>query len=89
MHTDKPHEKKLAGDGNPKAGHTDTVTVPATTTKDKEFATLAARYARAGHSLVRGGDGSAFYFAMRLGHIMPFANLDDARRFLAQIGGQA
>lgn len=89
MHTDKPQEKKPTGDGNPTAGHTDTGTVAATADADKEFATLAARYALAGHSLVRGGDRSASYYAMRWGHIKPLANLDEARRFLAQIGGRA
>lgn len=89
MHTDKPQEKKPTGDGHPTAGHTDIDTVPAAPTADKEFATLAARYALAGHSLVRGSDGSASYYAMRWGLIKPLADLDEARRFLVQIGGQA
>lgn len=89
MHTDMPQMKKPTGDGNPTAGHTDTKTLPATTTKDKEFATLAARYALAGHSLVRCSDGSASYYAMPWGHIKPLADLDQACRLLAQIVGQA
>lgn len=88
MHTDKPREKMPAGDANPTAGHTDTLTVPATTTADKEFATLAARYALAGHFLVRCGDGSASYWAMGWGFIKPLPDLDEARRFLTQIGGR-
>ena len=53
---------------------------------DKAFATLAAEFALAGHALMRNERGSLF--AMRWGQIKPLADLGEAKRFLAQIGGR-
>jgi hypothetical protein len=55
----------------------------------KAFSTLQARFAIAGHSLYRTAapDGSIAYLATRWGMIRELAPLEDAERFLAQIGG--
>ena len=53
----------------------------------KEFATLAASFAMAGHSLVRASDGSLL--AVRWGMFKPLADLGEALHFLRQIGGAA
>lgn len=57
----------------------------------KEFATLAASFALAGHTLHRTNhdDGPVSYYAQRWGLVRNLASLEDARRFLAQIGGAA
>lgn len=58
---------------------------------DKRFATLAAKFALAGHGLIRNapGDGQAPYVAMRWGLMKPLPDLDAAEAFLRQIGGDA
>lgn len=58
---------------------------------DKEFASLAAQFALAGHALIRNepGDGLAPFVATRWGWIRPLASLDEARDFLRKIGGAA
>ena len=89
MHTD---EKMPAGDGNPTAGHTDAAIVaptgPSVFLSDKEFATLQAQFAIHGHTLHRdGGDGAGGLYVERWGLVRALATADDARRFLAQIGG--
>ncbi|MNW02234.1 hypothetical protein D3C71_1979870 [compost metagenome] len=50
---------------------------------------MAAQFAQAGHSLVRGNpaDGAAAFYAMRWGLMKVLPTLDAARAFLAQIGG--
>lgn len=55
----------------------------------KAFASLAARFALAGHTLTRSNpaDGAVMYFAGRWGVHRALHDLDDAARFLAQIGG--
>ncbi|MFT4195004.1 hypothetical protein [Ottowia sp.] len=57
----------------------------------KRFATLAARYALAGHGLIRTypTDKGAPYIAMRWGFLRPLASLDAVEEFLNLIGGQA
>lgn len=56
----------------------------------KRFATLAARFALAGFGLIRNdpAPGLAPYCAARWGWIRPLHSLDDAERFLKQIGGR-
>lgn len=90
MLTDK---KKPAGDWHPTAGDTDPAMVlrgdEPTTPSDKEFRTLQAQYALRGHTLRRGrDDGAGGLYVARWGLIRELADLEDARRFLAQIGGQ-
>lgn len=60
------------------------------TDDDKQFATLAAEFALAGHALVRGAatDNSTPFYVMRWGWIKPLKSLDEARSFLKQIGGK-
>ena len=89
MHTGTTQSKKPTGDGNPTAGHTDSQTVPDAAGIDKMFATLAARFALAGHTLTRGNpaDGAAMYYAGRWGLSRALPNLQAAAHFLAQIGG--
>jgi hypothetical protein len=60
-----------------------------TTPEEKRFATLAARYALAGHALIRSNpqDGHVSFYCTQWGFIKPLANLDAAERFLSQIGG--
>ena len=55
----------------------------------KQFATLAAQFALAGHALVRAqpGDGQAPYYGTRWGWLKPFHNLDEAQAFLEKIRG--
>ncbi|MGJ7493431.1 hypothetical protein ACSFA8_00015 [Variovorax sp. RT4R15] len=57
--------------------------------EQKQFATLAAQYALAGHALIRGNpaEGAAAYIAMRWGMMKVLPTLDAAHAFLIQIGG--
>ncbi|GEM_PF-918438 len=59
-------------------------------TEDKRFATLAAQYALAGHSLVRAqpGGGQSPYYCARWGWIRPVHSLDHAEQLLEQITGK-
>nr|WP_145545770.1 hypothetical protein [Variovorax boronicumulans] len=59
------------------------------TSADKAFADLRARFALAGHELHRtdGENGHVRYIASRWGHCRSLMTLDEARAFLAQIGG--
>ena len=58
---------------------------------DKDFKTLQAKFAMRGHQLVRSNpaDGPVSLYAERSGMVRYLPTLDDARRFLAQIGGAA
>ncbi len=58
-------------------------------TPEKSFATLAARFALAGHTLTRSNptDGAVIYYASRWGYARAFNNLETAANFLTQIGG--
>ncbi len=60
-------------------------------TPDKTFATLAARFALAGHTLTRSNpiDGAVIYYASRWGYTRAFHDLQTAANFLTQIGGAA
>ncbi|HXE23001.1 MAG TPA: hypothetical protein VN617_11810 [Rhodoferax sp.] len=89
MHTDK---EMPTGDGNPTAGHTDSVIIGAaekTGNPEKSFATLRAQYAMRGHSLHRTdpSDGAVTYWAERWGLVRYLPTLHDAALFLTQIGG--
>lgn len=55
----------------------------------KRFKTLQARFALAGHALVRtaAGEAASPFYAVRRGWLKPLTSLDEAERFLAQIGG--
>ena len=55
----------------------------------KAFASLAARFALAGHTLTRSNpaDGAAMYHAGRWGLSRALPDLQAAAHFLAQIGG--
>ena len=57
----------------------------------KAFATLAARFALAGHTLTRSdpADGAVLYYAGRWGLSRALHDLDAAAQFLTQIGGAA
>jgi hypothetical protein len=56
---------------------------------DKAYATLAARYALAGHALVRSdrADGPISYYATRWGSVKVLRDLQAAADFLVQITG--
>lgn len=58
---------------------------------EKQFATLRAQFAMQGHTLHRtsSDDGPVSYLAERWGLVRSLPTLDDARRFLVQIGGAA
>ena len=92
MHTDTTPKEKPTGGSNPTAGYTDTRTVPNTADIGKQFATLQAKFALKGHTLHQSGNGDspgpASYLAERWGLTRYLPTLDDARRFLAQIGGR-
>jgi len=57
----------------------------------KAFATLAARFALAGHTLTSSNpaDCAVIYYAGRWGMSRALANLDAAAHFLTQLGGAA
>jgi hypothetical protein len=77
-------EKKPTGSFNFTAGGTDTTMVLDTTDTGKAFASLAARFALAGHTLTLGSpaDGAVIYYVGRWG-----LDLQAVAPFLAQIGG--
>lgn len=56
---------------------------------EKQYATLRAQFDFHGHSLHRTSptDGPVSYYAERWGLVRYLPTLDDARRFLVQIGG--
>ena len=64
---------------------------PTAVHEGKAFATLAARFALAGHTLTRinPADGGAMYYAGRWGLSRALPDLQAAVHFLAQIGGGA
>lgn len=84
--------KKAAGASNTNGLHTDTngTDFPTPDAQGKEFATLAAGFALAGHALHRSDpkDGTVTYWAERWGLVRYLPTIDAARRFLEQIGGR-
>ena len=62
------------------------------TTTDKQFATLKAKFALLGHTLqasTRVDDGRVTYTVSRWGQSRCFTSTHDVQAFLAQIGGAA
>jgi hypothetical protein len=53
---------------------------------NEAFTTLASQFTPTGHALHCIEHSNTFY-AERWGHVRDFATLDDARKFLVQIGG--
>lgn len=93
MHTNTPIEK-APGTCDSEGLRTDTNNDLDFLTGQREgkaFASLAARFALAGHTLTRSNpaDGAVMYFAGRWGLHRALDDLDAAARFLAQIGGGA
>ena len=70
---------------------TDNLDFPTEQREGKAFASLAARFAVAGHTLTRSNpaDGAAMYYAGRWGLSRALPDLQAAAHFLAQIGGGA
>ena len=68
---------------------TDDVNFPTGQREGKAFATLAARFALAGHTLTHSNpaDGAVMYYAGRWGFSRALQDLDAAAQFLTQIGG--
>ena len=68
---------------------TDKLNFPTGQVEGKAFASLAARFALAGHTLTRSNpaDGAAMYYAGRWGLSRALPDLQAAAHFLAQIGG--
>ena len=62
---------------------------PTAANEGKPFASLAARFALAGHTLTRSNpaDGAAVYYARRWGLSRALPDLQAAAHFLVQIGG--
>jgi hypothetical protein len=62
---------------------------PTSERQHKAFSTLAAGFALKGYSLQRtdADDGPVTYFTTRWGLVQCLHSLDDAQRYLAQIGG--
>jgi len=90
MHTDT-ESKKPTGSANYPAGHTDLVILPTDADAGKAFATLAARFALAGHTLTRctSPDGAVMYYAGRWGMSRALPDLQAAAQLLTHIGGAA
>ena len=91
MHTNTPI-KKAPGTCDSKGLGTDTTNdldFPTGQREGKAFASLAARFALAGHTLTRSNpaDGAVIYFAGRWGVHRALDDLDAAARFLVQVGG--
>ena len=70
-------------------GTTNNLDFPTGQREGKAFATLAARFALAGHTLTRSNpaDGAVMYYAGRWGLHRALPDLDTAAQFLMQIGG--
>jgi hypothetical protein len=91
MHTDIQQNKKPTGSANYPAGNTDAPILQSDADTGKAFATLAARYALAGHTLTRcsSPDGAVMYYAGRWGMSRALPDLQSAAQLLIQIGGPA
>ena len=70
---------------------TNNLNFPTGQREGKAFATLAARFALAGHTLTRStpADSAEMYYAGRWGLCRALHDLDAASQFLTQIGGAA
>ena len=84
--------KEKAHGYDPVSFQTDTtndLNFPTGQREGKAFASLAARFALAGHTLTRSdpADGAVLYYAGRWGLSRALHDLDAAAQFLTQIGG--
>ena len=90
MHS--PTQEKAPSACDAEGLHADTIdaNLPTIDTQGKAFATLAARYAMAGHTLHRSdpSDGAVTYWAERWGLVRYLPTIDAVRQFLEQIGGR-
>jgi hypothetical protein len=88
MHTDHAPKEMPTGCANYPAGHRDNTLVPNLPDAEKAFATLIARFALAGHALNRTdlANGPVSHYAECWYSLRYLSSLDDALRFLAQIG---
>ena len=68
---------------------TNDLNFPTSERQGKAFSTLVAGFASKGYSLQRtdADDGPVTYFTTRWGLVRCLHSLDDAQRYLAQIGG--
>ena len=86
------NNKKASGAINTEGLPTNThgANFPTPDAQCKEFKTLAAGFALAGHTLRRSDpkDGALSYWAERWGLVRYLPTIDAARRFLDQIGGR-
>ncbi len=92
MHYTTTHEKAHGCD--PVGFQNDTTNgadFPTAAHEGKAFATLAARFALTGHTLIRSNpaDGATMYYAGRWGLSRALPDLQAAAQFLMQIGGGA
>ena len=86
------HEKSPGTcDSNGLAADTTGADFPTAAHDGKAFASLAARFALAGHTLSRSNpaDGAGLYYAARWGMSRALPDLQAAAHFLVQIGGGA
>ncbi len=88
-----PNSECPAATGQNAAKSTDTQSIPPAcflSNQEKQFTTLRAQFALTGHALDRARDagGIETYLSERWGQVRYLPTLDDARRFLAQIGGR-
>lgn len=86
-----PTKEMPTGDGNPTAGGANNGNdCPTGQRPCKAFETLRAAFALRGHAFfkVDHKDGPATYWAERWGLVRYLPTIDDARRFLEQIGGR-
>ena len=86
-------KEKAPGTCNSKGLGTDTtndLNIPTGQREGKAFATLAARFALAGHTLTRSNpaDGAVMYYAGRWGLSRALQDLEAAAQFLTQSGGR-
>jgi hypothetical protein len=93
MYTDTTPKEKPTGSVNYPAGHTDTrIVADSEDPSNKVFTTLRAQFALRGHRLDRAFHGDSkepTYYAERWGQVRHLPTLEDAKRFLVQIGGTA
>jgi hypothetical protein len=88
-HTTIQKEAPGTCDSKGLAADTTDADFPTTAHDGKAFASLAARFALAGHTLSRSNpaDGAAMYYAARWGMSRALPDLQAAAHFLVQIGG--
>lgn len=86
-----PRNEKPTVDGNPTAGDANNdLNYPTGQRPSKAFGTLRAAFALKGHALyqIDKQDEPTIYWIERWGLVRYLPTIDDARRFLEQIGGR-